>query len=84
MSVYTGVNETWSALGNKYDTTAAVQLQSDTTLINNYYGQERYAANVGLVYRQLIHVDYNTTGAGGDTAVAGFRYKQTLQDFGPR
>lgn len=81
---YVQVHQPYTAQNLIFDSTVLVQLQADSTLISKNVYNERYAAEIGLIRYERDSVFYLTSGVqGGDTAIAGFRYKQSLIDYGP-
>lgn len=79
------VHQPFSSQNLTYDSTVLVQIRADSTLISKNIYNERYASEIGLIRMEHDSVYYLTSGVqGGDTSIAGFRYKQTLSDYGPR
>ena len=67
-----------------FDSTVLVQLQVDTNLITYIFNNERYAARIGLVGIEHDSVFYLVDSINAPPAIQGFRFKQTLSDYGPK
>ncbi len=80
---YVLVHQPYTSQGLMFDSTVLVQLQADSTLISKNIYNERYASEIGLIRYEHDSVFLNTNGAGGDTTIEGFQYKQSLIDYGP-
>jgi hypothetical protein len=83
-ATYVSVDQPWSASGIHFNKTTLVQLQNDSNLIQYNIQFERYAGNVGLVYRRNDSVFVHTTGTGKDSFYSGFLRKQVLLNYGPK
>lgn len=67
----------------KHQALGSIWLMNENILsIKNIYN-ERYASEIGLIRYEHDSVFLNTNGAGGDTTIEGFQYKQSLIDYGP-
>lgn len=77
---YLAVDVPWSVNGMSFDSTLLVKTtyQNNAIITNTYY--ERYAKNVGLVYRQVDST--NTQYLDGIPKVRGTWYKQTITGYG--
>jgi hypothetical protein len=84
-SSYAEINKSWSSQGLKYDSTVLVQIQNDSNLVNTYIQTERYAANVGLIYRRHDSVFDHWNGDNTSPHVLeGYKRQQVLSNYGPR
>lgn len=54
---YTEVNVSTSLNGNNFDSTLTVLQADELNAINKLFSEEKYAKNVGLIYRQYINLD---------------------------
>jgi hypothetical protein len=61
---------------NFYDSTCLVFHDEEINIINSFFAIERYAANVGLVYREEEQLNFI-----GTATEAGFKYQLTLLAF---
>lgn len=77
---YVEVDVPWSVNGMSFDSTLLVKTtyQNNAIVTNTYY--ERYAKNIGLVYRQVDST--NTQYTDGTPKVRGNWYKQTIIGYG--
>jgi hypothetical protein len=87
-AVFTEVGKPYVASNLSYLSTALVEILNDSNLVqmDKYY--ERYALDVGLIYvnRDAVYTQIIEwpQGGGADTSYFGFRYHQTLTNYGPR
>jgi len=54
---YAEVDQAYSVEGNVFDTTATVNQEGAVNLIEQRRGQEVYAKNLGLVYKELVDIE---------------------------
>lgn len=64
--------------GRSFAQCAIALLEDNTSLINEYYQEDIYARNVGLVQRIDIHIDKKITGE----IVKGYKHMYKIYDFG--
>ena len=65
-----------------FDSTCTVLQYEDTTLINSNFYQEKYATNVGMIYRINRDISYNYCGLPScDTILDAYIYQETLVSF---
>jgi hypothetical protein len=83
-STYISVNQPWSVSGLNFNYTTLVQVQNDSNLIEKYLQFERYAGDVGLVYRRHDSVINNTPDPQSVTVLQGYKRQQVLTNYGPR
>jgi len=81
---YTQVHVPYSIQPLNFDSTVVVQLQSDTNLITYIINNERYAARIGLIGIEHDSVFNIVDSINAPPAISGFRFKQTLSDYGPK
>ena len=81
---YTQVHMPYFNQTLNFDSTVLVQLQADSNLITYIVYNERYAAQIGLICLEHDSVFNIIDSIGAPPAIEGFRYKQTLLDYGPK
>ncbi|MEY2925154.1 MAG: hypothetical protein RLZZ337_1704 [Bacteroidota bacterium] len=59
-----------------YDSTCAIIQDEARNVIRSYYAEEHYAANVGLVHKQVERIDNLNT-----SSQKGYKYQLTLLEF---
>ena len=82
---YSEVDVALTLNSNYFDSTATVLQKDYTDLIDRKYYVEKYAKNVGLVYREIIDVHSNTIKSGVPTVNRidrGIKFKQTVVSYG--
>lgn len=65
--------------GNSFDSTITVVQIDEENFIERIYGIEKYAAGVGLIFKQR-----DDLGKRNGIVVKGLEYKMTVRDYGPR
>lgn len=68
--------------GLNFDSTLTVLQHDEENLIEKKYGQEVYAKNVGLVYRQLLHLKKDVTATFPEGSNDGFIYTMKVHAYG--
>lgn len=75
---FLSVDEPWSG----FDSVATVIQNNDTaSVIFRTYEEERFARNVGLVYREFLDIESQFVQSLSQTVDSGLHWKQTLIDF---
>ncbi len=65
--------------GIGFDSTLSVLQREDDNYIERIYGMEKYAAGVGMIFKQR-----DDLGKRNGIVVKGLEYKMTVSDYGPR
>ncbi len=73
---YDSVHTPMQIGSNQYDSTCLVHHDEEKNIINSFFINERYAANVGLVEREEERMNFV-----GTATQVGFKYKLTLIAF---
>ena len=82
---YVQIHVPYSISNLNFDSTVLVQLQNDTNLITHYLYYERYASEIGLISIEHDHDSITEQFPGSpDATIGGYRFNQTLLDYGPK
>jgi hypothetical protein len=68
--------------GISFDSTLTVLQRDDENLIEKSFSSETYAKNVGLVYKELLHLTKEDVTAPWTEPRSGFILKMTIVDYG--
>jgi len=78
---YTDIHTSYSMNGFDFDSTLKVLQSDDQNLIHQIYKEEKYAKNVGMIYKQKDSL--NVYSVNGQIRISnGFEYKETISAFG--
>lgn len=80
----TALNVAENINGLQLDSTLTVLQHDEENLIEKYYGEEKYAKHVGLVYKKLINLEKQNITAPWTKPEKGFILTMTLLDYGPK
>ena len=75
---YIDVNAPKSIGGKSFSQCAIALLEDNSSLINEYYQEDIYARNVGLVQRTNIHIDKKFTGE----IYKGYKHSYKIYEYG--
>lgn len=79
---YTGLHVPFSLGSLSFDSTCSVLQFEDTTFINANYYLERYATNVGMIYKINKDIKYNYCGLPScDSILEAYIYSETLESY---
>jgi len=75
---YTEVHAPFSLGTFHFDSTITVLQAEDNNFLTSIYKEEKYAQNVGMIYKQKDSLAYN----GIQQVINGFEYKETIEAYG--
>ncbi len=81
---YESVHSPEDINGFQFDSTLTVKQHDFETLIEKVYAEEKYANNVGMIYKQLIALQKQNITASWNEPDKGFILTMTISDYGPK
>src|ERR1017187_2571577 len=76
---YTSINQPLTIGSLSFDSTITVLQIDSVNLINNYYGIEKYATGVGMIYKEFKIINYNISGS--NITNSGFDLKMNIEAY---
>lgn len=76
---YDDINQSMMLGGLSFDSTLVVKQVDDLSLISKVYGIEKYAKNVGMIYREYINLKTNPV---NNEITSGLKYKLVATNWG--